>query len=110
MKFVISSITSPFGEPAENITNNNPESAVLKWFQMSEKYPACTSLQPDTKESGEQLLKWADMNSDKIEAWANIYKCPYKIKWLKEQIRTQVKNNKCSMQWEYDELFPFCMG
>jgi len=111
MRYVISAISSPFGEAAGNdAVEHDPENAIIQWFRYSEKYPTCASLQPQTKEDGLALLKWAKHNFNKLEVWAKEHKCPYKTGWLKEQIEKQVEDNKCSMQWEYDELFPFSMG
>ncbi len=110
-KYLILATHSPFGEPVDPGTYEyDPQNALIQWFRYSEKYPTCTSLHPETKEDGIALLKWAKLNFEKLEIWAKEHKCPYKTEWLKEQIVSQIYNNKCSMQWGYDELFPFCMG
>lgn len=111
MNYVVSSISSPFGERVGNdVHTSDIETAVEKWFEFSKEYPTCTSLQPQTQEDGTALLKWALLNFEKLEVWAKEYKCPYKMGWFKETLTAQVNNNKCSMQWEYDELYPFSMG
>ena len=111
MKFIISAISGPFGEPVcGDIYEYDPKNAIIQWFSLTEKYPTCVSIQPETIEDGKSLLKWADKNFEKLDVWAKEHKCPYKTDWLKEQINMQVNNNKCSMQWEYDQIFPFCMG
>lgn len=110
-KYVVSAITAPDGEPVGIPTfTGDPEAAVLKWFQLSEKYPTCSDIQAQTNEAGLELLKWANTNGDKIAVWAKDYNCPYKLDWLQDQIRTAVKNNKTSMQWEFDSVFPFSVG
>lgn len=89
---------------------HDPQNAVIQWFRLSEKEPTFVSIQPQTKEDGIALLKWAADNIDKLEVWAKEHRCPYKTEWLKEQILSQAAEGKCSMQWEYDQLYPFCMG
>ncbi len=110
-KYAISAICSPFGEPTgETIYEDKPEMAVLRWCELSEKYPTCTSLQPQTKEDGMDLLKWVKLNFEKVATYMSLHKCPYKTEWVKEQVESQLSKGKCSMQWERDELYPFCMG
>ena len=110
MKYVVTAITNPFGESASNIKCDNPEAAILEWCKQNEIYRTCVSINPATEDDGRALLKWAVANSDKLEAYMKQYHNPYKFEWLIDQVRTQVINNKVSMQWEYDQLFPFCMG
>lgn len=110
-RYVISALNLPFCEPERaDAHENDPENAIIQWFRCGEKNPTCASIQAQTKEDGMKLLKWADLNFEKLEVWAKEHKCPYKTDWLKEQISSQVKNKTCSMQWEYDEVFPFCVG
>ncbi len=110
-KYFVSAITEPFGEPVDaGIRENDPEQAFIAWCSYSEKYPTCASIQPHTKEDGIECLKWVSLNFDKAEAYMDKYKCPYKKDWIKEQIESQIRGGRCSMQWEYDELFPFCVG
>ncbi len=111
MKYIITAAT-PYGEPC-GVTNEpeyDPENAVIKWCRYSEKYPTCASIQPATEEDGMALLKWTERNFERIEVYMEQHKCPYKPDWIKEQVSLQVKKGKTSMQWEYDQLFPFCMG
>lgn len=111
MEYKISAITSPFGEPVDyGKTEHDPERAILRWLEYSKKYPTCASIQPQNKEDGLALLKWAKLNFDKLEAYFLKYKCPYKTDWMRDQIDSQVNNNKVDMQWEWDELFPFSIG
>ncbi len=110
MKFIISAVTGSFGELVRSVNEKDPEQAILRWCEFSEKYPTCVSIQPETKEDGLNLLKWAKLNFEKVETYLNRYRCPYRTDWLKTQIFCQVNNNKTSMQWEYDQLFPFCVG
>ena len=111
MKFIISATNGPFGEPVgDDKYEYDCENAIIQWFRLSEKYPTCVSIQPANEKDGLALLKWADMNFEKLEVWAKEHKCPYRIDWLKLEIQKQTNNNKCSMQWEYDEVSPFCMG
>ena len=110
MEYRISAITDPFGEFAGSAEETNPEQAILRWCEYSEKYPTCVCIQPKTNEDGIKLLKWAEDNFDKVSTYLEKYNAPYKISWMKDMISAQLKNGKCSMQWEYDQLFPFCMG
>ena len=112
MKYVVSAIDSPFGDTVEmsDKPETSPEGAILKWCKLSKKYPTCVTIQPETEEDGMELLKWANMHSDKLEAYMVQHKNPYKFDWIKEQITSQVARGKTSMQWNYDQLFPFCMG
>lgn len=110
MKYLISATISPLGELAEDAFEDDPKNALIKWFQYSEKYPTCVALQPETKEDGLALLEWAHHNPDQLDIWAKEYRCPYKVEWLKEEVADYVHRGKCSMQWNYDQLFPFCMG
>lgn len=109
--YIISATDEPFGEIMEHETYTSaPADAVKRWFKCSEKYPTCTSLQPATEEAGMEILTWASQNMDQLEEWSKAYKCPYKITWMKEEIEKAAVKNKSGMQWEYDELFPFCKG
>ena len=110
MNFIVSTSHGPFGEPGPSKKFTDNEKAVLQWFKWQGKYRTCVDIQPETKEDGMNLLKWAQLNMDKVIAWCAEYKCPYKADWLSEQVNKQVNNNRCSMQWEYDSLFPFCEG
>ena len=111
MKYVISAITSPFGEPTGgDIVEHDPENAIIAWCRLGEKNPTCTSLQPESEKAGMELIRWAYKNFDKIEIWTRQHKCPYKSEWMKARIESQLKNEKTSMQWPYDEIVPFCMG
>ena len=111
MEYVVSAITSPFGEPVGNpLKTKNPEEAIIKWCELSQTYPTCVSIQADSEETGIKLLKWAGLNRDKMDYYLSIYRCPYKPEWVMDQITSQINNNKTSMQWAFDELFPFCMG
>ena len=110
MEYIVSAFTI-FGESVgySDKPENNPERAIIKWCMYSEKYPTCVSIQPKTNEDGMILLIWANQNFEKIEHYMDLYKCPYKTEWLREQIDEQIKKGKTSMMWEYDQLFPFCM-
>ncbi len=111
MEYIVTAVTGPFGELAKNPeTVHSPELAITKWCKLQYGYPTCVAIQPATKEDGMELLKWADANFDKIKKLMEENKCPYKTSYMKEQIKEQVDKNKCSMQWEYDQIFPFCMG
>ena len=64
MQYVISAINSPFGEPiGKDAHTTDMEDAILRWFQLSKKYPTCTSIQPETIEDGMELLKWAKFSN-----------------------------------------------
>ncbi len=108
--YMVSAITDPFGEIAGTTTEYTPEHAVLSWFRYSEKYPTCVAICPATKDDGFALLQWAEKNSSRIARLAEDHKCPYRSSWLIEQISSQVEKGECGMSWEYDQLFPFCMG
>ena len=110
MKYVISAFSSPFGDDVGSAHEADPENAIIQWFRYSEKYPTCVTIQPETPADGMALLKWVNLNFEKLEVWAKEHKCPYRTDWLKEQVESQIKKGKCSMQWNYDQLFPFCMG
>ena len=111
MRYIISAVTSPFGEPVgDNVTCRDPKTAIEEWCKLGEKYPSCTSLQPETFDDGMVLLKWALNNFAEVEQLLTKYRCPYKPSWMKERIEAQIKNKKTSMQWNYDEIVPFCMG
>lgn len=110
MKYCISAISNPFGEPVTDEYEYDPENAIIKWCRYQEKYPTCVSIQPETNEDGIALLKWADLNFEKVEVYMKEHKCPYKTGWIREQVKSQIAKGKSSMQWEYDQLFPFCMG
>ena len=103
-KYIVSGINVP--TKYENL----PQKALLQWFKYSKKEPTCVCIQPKTKEDGFAVLKWANENFSKLEEWADKYKCPYKIRWMEEEIAKAVSAGTCSMQWDYDQLFPFCMG
>ena len=111
MKYIVSAV-SPYGEPLElsDEPEYDPENAIIKWCRFSEKYPTCVSIQPETKEDGMKLLRWAEENFDKVEVYLRKHKCPYKVDWMKEEIASQVQTNTVSMQWNYDQLYPFCAG
>ena len=110
MKYIVSAM-NPFGEPCRPTeSEHDPENAIIKWCIYSEKYPMCASIQPETKEDGMALLQWANANFDKVELYLKEHKSPYKTDWLKDEISLQIKNNKVSMQWNFDQLYPFCMG
>ena len=104
MKYVISGMCSAYA------CEYDPQNAVIQWFRLSQEEPTCVCIQPKTEEDGMALLKWAEENFDKLEVWAKEHKCPYRIEWLEEEISSQVRKGTCSMQWEYDQLYPFCMG
>lgn len=111
MKYMVSAITGPFGEPATMpYKSNNPEEAILKWCKLQKDYPTCVSLQAATMEDGLELLKWAQMNFNTVRTYMKDNKCPYKTDWIKDHIDRYVHRRKCSIQWEYDQLFPFSMG
>ena len=110
-KYVVSAITAPDGDPVGAPTfTDNPEVAIRKWFQLSEKYPTCCDIQARNTDAELELLKWANANDDKIVVFATDHHSPYKLGWLQDHIRTAVNNNKPSIQWAYDAVFPFCMG
>lgn len=110
MKYMILATAVPMGENTGLVYEDEPQKALMTWFRYSQKYPTCVAIQPETKEDGLALLEWAHHNPDQLDIWAKEYRCPYKIEWLKEQIAEQFKEKRCSMQWNYDQLFPFCMG
>ncbi len=111
MIFSVSAITDPFGELVATPKDyNDPEQAILNWCKLSKKYPTCVSIQPQTKEDAKALLIWANENFDKVRAYMNKYKCPYRTDWMQKEIHYQVINDNISMRWEYDQLYPFCMG
>lgn len=111
MKYLVSSINNPFdfepiGQPRELGT---PKTALEEWFKLNKKHPTCTSLRPQTNEDAREVLKWASNNKDEIKAWATRYDCHYKIEYLLKSIDDGLNKEKL-ISWEYDELFPFCMG
>ena len=110
-QYMITGTRTPFGEPAMPvIREEEPEQTLYQWFVWGAKYPTCVSLQPQTPQDGMLLLTWANANWSKVEQWAQVHKCPYRLDWLHEQVAKAVSRGACSMQWEWDELFPFCMG
>ena len=111
MKYIVSAV-SPYGEPLKlsDEPEYDPENAIIKWCLYSKKYPTCVSIQPETKEDGMKLLKWANEHFDKVEVYLREHKCPYKVDWMKEEIASQVQKNEGSMQWDFDQLYPFCAG
>ena len=111
MKYLISATISPYGEQAPGrVYKHDPEKAIKEWCRVSEKYPTCASIQPETKEDGQALLKWALNNFDTVKTYMREYKVPYKPEWIEKQLRRYVEANRNSMMWSYDEIFPFCMG
>lgn len=110
MRYMISANAGPFGETVRLVYETDPEKAVFRWFRYSGQYPMCASIQPKTTDDGLELLQWAGNNAEKLEEWGKKYHCPYRTDWLKEQIEHQVLDNEVSMQWDYDQLYPFCVG
>ena len=107
MKYTITSITGPFGEEAEpDAGEMDPQNAIIQWCRRQKEKPTCGAIMPKTIEDGTKLLEWARDNFDKIEVWMIEHKVPYKKEWLKEQIETTTNG----MQWDGDQIFPFCMG
>ena len=111
MEYIVSA-TSPYGEPLglADESARDPEDAVIKWCLLSEKYPTCVSICPACEEDGMALLRWAEDNFGRVEAYMEEHHSPYLPGWIKDQVSAQVKKGKTSMQWEHDQLFPFCMG
>ena len=109
MKFIVSATTKA-GEPAASFTFANPDQAVHKWFELGKDYPMSVSIQPNTLASGLAIVIWAGDHFEKLDEWAEKYHCPYKMDWLKYQIADQILKKKVSMQWEYDQISPFCEG
>jgi len=111
MKYLISATISPYGEQAPGrVYKHDPGKAIKEWCRVSENYPTCASIQPETKEDGQVLLRWALNNFDTVKKYMREYKVPYKPEWIEKQIRRYVESNRNSMMWSYDEIFPFCMG
>lgn len=110
-RYIVSAVTSPFGEPVDyGFRTDDPEKAIEKWFIYNKDYPTCVDIQAKTDEDGRNLLKWADLNLEKLEVMMKDNKCPYKTDWLKEQISARAKSDRKTIQWEYDSVYPFCMG
>lgn len=109
MKYLISASNGPFGETVGSVYKMDPQDAILQWMRYSEKYPTCVSIQPHTPEDGRSLLQWASDNFAQLDVWAKEYHCPYDKEWLHNEIQAQL-SGKISMQWEYDQLHPFCEG
>ena len=110
MRYIVSA-TDPFDGPlACDKVEYDPENAIIAWCAMGEKYPTCASIQADTEEAAFKLLTWAKTNFERVEVYMTEHKCPYKTEWIKEMVEAQAENGKSSMQWKYDQVFPFCMG
>lgn len=110
MEYIVSAITNPFGELADTKRFTSPEKAVEQWCKYQKKYPSCVSIQPENKAAGINLINWVYLNLDKFEAMVSKSKVPYRFDWMKEQIASQVATGKCKMQWDYDQITPFCEG
>ena len=111
MKYLVSAINDPIsfepiGQPRELDT---PKTALEEWFKLNKKHPTCTSLQPQTNDDAREVLIWASKNRDIIKSWTTRYNCHYKIDYLLKFIDDGLNKEKL-ISWEYDELFPFCMG
>ena len=110
-RYVISAISSPMGEEVGGeFIEKHPENAILEWCKLGQKYPTYTSLQANSEQSAFALLVWAQANFDKLESWFEEFECPYKPEWMRGVIDFYVSKGKSSMQWNYDEISPFCMG
>ena len=110
-KYIVSAITLPFGEPVgDDLYTDNPEEAVKRWFELQAQYPTCVNIQASNNKTAKELLTWADTNSDRIDAlWRDTEKFPYKLHWLKNAVKRMLAKDS-PLQWEYDMLYPFCMG
>lgn len=110
MEFIISA-TSPCGEElGSNVREQDPEKAILAWCRIGQEYPTCASIQADSEKSAFSLLKWADKNADKVRAYLDRYKSPYKPDYILDSVSGYVRNGKSSIQWDYDIVSPFSFG
>ncbi len=116
MSYLISVTAMPFSEMESGAMQDkdahekSPEKAILRWCRYSSQYPTCVSIQPKTREDGLHLLKWASENIEKVRRYLTENKTPYRIDWMIAEILRQAESGKTSMQWDGDQLHPFCIG
>lgn len=90
----------------------DPKTAIVTWFKLSQKYPTCTSIIAKNKEVAIELLEYANANEDLIRSLAAKYKCPYKVDYLVNAIREKAESGNLYGFYRNsrDQVYPFANG
>ena len=89
---------------------DDPQRAIVKWFQYQEQYPQDCAIFVTTKVDGVELLKAATPQF--IEQLHSAYHCPYKLDYMLMSIQKNIENGcKYILENEYgDQVDPFSFG
>ena len=104
----VSAFSNEFMEPVgSSKTFSDPGKAIEQWCKYQTKYPSCAMITGYPGRDEKKLRDWAVDNEDEFRDLCNRYNVPYKVDWLLDICRKEVrpKNSKYP-----DQLSPFGLG
>lgn len=101
-------VAGPFEEEVYPFNSNDPKEIIKKWFEQEKAHALCTNIQAATREDALMLLTWAFENIEYVKK--QYPGCHYRWNYICDGIEKEISEKCKSFQWEWDSVFPFCMG
>lgn len=81
---------------------------IKKWFEQEKAHALCANIQAATREDALMLLTWAFENIEYVKK--QYPGCHYRWNYICDGIEKEISEKCKNFQWEWDSVFPFCMG
>lgn len=95
--------------PFEDLEFKDPRSAIIAWFEQSDKHPMGVSIDAATIKDAQKLLKWVADNEDQFRTWYNQYNNPYKLEYMVNYCKRH-QNDSNLIAFSGDQVEPFSLG
>ena len=95
--------------PFEDLEFKDPRSAIIAWFEQTDKHPMGVCIDASTIKDAQNLLKWVVDNEDQFRTWYNQYDIPYKLEHLINYCKKH-QNDSNLIAFSGDQVEPFSLG
>ena len=95
--------------PFKDLEFKNPRSAIIAWFEQSDKHPMAVSINAASIKDAQALLKWVADNEDQFRSWYNKYNIPYKLEYMVNYCKRH-QNDSNLVAFSGDQVEPFSLG
>lgn len=101
-------VAGPFEEEVYRFNSSDPKKIIKKWFEQEKAHALCANIQAATREDALMLLTWAFENIEYVKK--QYPGCHYRWNYICDGIEKEISEKCKNFQWEWDSVFPFCMG